>query len=278
MTLFNLFQPFNFDKKHSNYSPLYPVMNLEEIGEDIIEEEVILSYKEIKIALNKNKRYIIYKYTNSPKDNKFKNLLMTTKRLHINFKKGDNINTKINIYYDKENIKLENKKFIDSDFEDDLYHQKTIYFEEVKSQIIYIIISIFQNDIYEDTMTVFNNMEYFDISKIGQFRFDYYSILELCYQEYITLSIYNINLDYSYLHFEYIGSIIYFITEEGEKIIPDVEYNYLSLKEYKNKRYIFWLFLENVILNINQFYFFLLITVLYFLFQILKKKLFIHQF
>ena len=189
ITLFNLFQPFNFDKKHSNYSPLYPVMNLEEIGEDIIEEEVILSYKEIKIALNKNKRYIIYKYTNSPKDNKFKNLLMTTKRLHINFKQGDNINTKINIYYDKENIKLENKKFIDSDFEDDLYHQKTIYFEEVKSQIIYIIISNFQNDIYEDTMTVFNNMEYFDISKIGQFRFDYYSILELCYQEYITLSI-----------------------------------------------------------------------------------------
>ena len=196
----------------------------------------IYSFNENNITLNKDQRFIIFKFFNNPKNIRFPNFY-PTELFHIIFKKGNKINTKINIYYNKEEIKLEGTKFINSTFDDDLYNKNKIWVKGLKSGIIYIIVSNFQNDI-EDTITVFNNMEYYDISKIGLFKFNLYSKTPDyfdCYNAIITFSINNTNLNYSYLHFQHVSyrNTYFMITDESKSVY--LENDYIPLNKYKNR-------------------------------------------
>ena len=158
---------------------------------------------------------------------------MLLELFYINFNKGNKINTKINIYYNKEDIQLEGTKFINSNFSEDLYNKKSIPIKGLKSGILYIVISNFQNDI-EDTIIVFNNMEYYDLSKIEELKFIFYSKMIDFSSPSLTFSINNTNLKYSYFHFLQ-ESINHFIFTESTGIQNLEENEYISLNKYKNK-------------------------------------------
>ena len=81
-----------------------------------------------------------------------------------------------------------------------------------------------------------NNMEYYDISKINQFKFDLYFERDnsLCYK-YVSFRINNTNLNYSYFHHQDISwrSTYIFITDESKYV--NEKDDYISLKENKNR-------------------------------------------
>ena len=203
----------------------------------------INSLKETKINLNKDKRYIIYEFSTKTLDFQHKNFaVILYPILHIYFKKGYQINTIISIYYQKEDIQLENTKFINTNYSSDLYNINKIWIKSLKSEKIYIVVSNFKSNNYEDAITIFNSLEYPDISKINKARYDIY-FSEENYgfsNKYFTFSINNTNLNYSYIH--YIGGLsLRFIHTDDMEYIRNNN-NIISLKEYKNKIIYFCLF------------------------------------
>ena len=195
----------------------------------------INSYKETKINLNKDKRYVIFEF--STKTKYFTHhyfACIPYPIIHIYFKTGYQINTNFYIYYQKDNIQLENNKFINSNISSDLYNKNRTWIENFKDEKIYIVVSNFKSNNYEDAITIFNSLEYSDISKINKVHYDIY-FNKQDYQfsyEWVTFSINNTNLNYSYLHHE--GMEIRFIHTEDMKYIKENN-NIISLKEYKDK-------------------------------------------
>jgi len=66
--------------------------------------------------------------------------------LHIYFKKGYQINTNISIYYQKEDIQLENNKFINSNYSSDLYNKNKTWIKSLGSEKIFIVVSNYKSN------------------------------------------------------------------------------------------------------------------------------------
>ena len=200
------------------------------------EIEKLYSFNETKISLNKNKNYIIFEFENDPKEIDFPDFSFTTKEelIYIIFETGNQINTQIDIYNNTDNITLEDNKFINSTYHKNLYGINKIWINGIQSGKFYIVISNFVNNIFEDTITIFNNMEYYDISKFEQFR---YNVVFSSYSKhYLTFRIENINLKYSFFHFDAISyNSIYFKAVSGQKVqIYGKNSKYIYLKENQN--------------------------------------------
>ena len=135
----------------------------------------INSHQETKINLNKSKTYVIFEFLNKPKYFKHQYFdVIPSPILHIYFKKGNQINTNYYVYYDKDKIQLDNNKFINSNYNSDLYGKNRTWIQNEKSEKIYIVVSNFRSDNYEDTITVFNCLDYTDITTLNNLHFDIY--------------------------------------------------------------------------------------------------------
>jgi len=203
----------------------------------------INSHKETKIKLNKDKRYVIFEFSSETKYFTHSYFACTTYPiLHIYFKTGYQINTYFYLYYEKkDNIQLENNKFINSNYSSDLYNKNRTWIENLKAKKIYIVVSNFKSNNYEDAITIFNSLDYSDISKINKVHYDiYFNKRDYGFSyEWITFSINNTNLNYSYLHHE--GMEIRFIHTDDMEYIKEKN-NIISLKENKNKVIYFFFF------------------------------------
>jgi len=163
--------------------------------------------------------------------------------LHIYFKKGYQINTNIYIYYQKEDIQLENNKFINSNYTSDLYNKNKTWIEPLKSEKIFIVVSNFKSNNYEDAITIFNSLEYPEISIINKAHYDiYFNVTNIIYaNEWFTFRINNTNLNYSYIRYTAVALRCYIHTEDE---LFRNNNNIISLKEYKDK-IIYFIFLSN---------------------------------
>jgi len=201
---------------------------------NLFEISTINSFQETKINLNETQRYVIFEFLSESKNIHYQYFsVIPYPTLHIYFKKGYQINTNFYIYYNKEDIQLENNKFINSFYNDDLYEKNKTWIDHVKSGKIYIVISNYKSN-YEDAITIFNDLEYYDISKINKIHYDIYynNKINAYTYDWVTFSINNTNLNYSYLHHEGWG-IRYIQTDDG--ISVKESNNIISLKENKNK-------------------------------------------
>ena len=204
----------------------------------------INSFNETKINLNKEKRYVIFEFSNQPIIFKYDWIpAIPYPILHIYFKKGNQINTNYYIYYSKENIQLENEKFINSNYSGDLYNKNKTWLYNLESGKIYIVISNFRSNNYEDSITIFNDLEYYDISKINKVHYDiYYDGDDNSYTyRWMTFRINNTNLNYSYLHHE--GWPIRYIKTLEESVNGNKDI--ISLKDYENKIIYLFFFDQN---------------------------------
>ena len=128
---------------------------------------------------------------------------------------------------------MENEKFINSSYSGDLYNKNKTWLYNLEAGKIYIVISNFKSNNYEDAITIFNDLEYYDISKINKIHYDiYYDSDDNSYAfRWMTFRINNSNLNYSYLYHE--GWEIRYIKTEDEDIYGNKDI--ISLKDYENK-------------------------------------------
>jgi len=111
----------------------------------------------------------------------------------------------------------------------------------------------FKSNNYEDAITIFNSLEYPDISKINKAHYDiYFNKRDYEFSnEWFTFSINNTNLNYSYIHYKGELSLHYIHTGDMEYI--EDNNNIISLKEYKDKIIYFFYLTTAIHCHIFQF-------------------------
>lgn len=162
------------------------------------EIEDLDSFEDTNIIFNEDKKYYIYKYLYTSKNNENKG------RLIFLFNKGEKIATNINIYYDETKIEIKDNKFINSIYSQDLFGVSLVYISDLNEGILYIVISNFIST-YDDSFKIFSEFEYHDISnKKGYIHLNFF---DRDFQEkdytYITLLINNTNLNNSFFHYKF---------------------------------------------------------------------------
>ena len=197
------------------------------------EIEKLYSFNETNVKLNKDKRYIIYEYLY---ESKYSN---DNGDLFLFFENGKQINTKIDFYYEKNKIQIQNNKFINSNFSDDLFESNKKIYKNINRGLIYLVISNFIGD-YTDTFQIFYYFEYYDISQIKIFKRDFYLQVSWIYF-YATFKINCSNINYSFLHYqvsaypEMYSSDLHLYINESRENGYGVEMGYINLEDYKNE-------------------------------------------
>ena len=126
------------------------------------EYESINPFENKTIILNETNRFKIYELNNE-----------NNGIIYIYFNEGNNISTRVSIYYDKKNIKLneEQDNFVNYIEQKNLFQKKILTFT-VNAGKTYFVISNFIRDI-TDEFHLINILGYYDITNYEHFKYLY---------------------------------------------------------------------------------------------------------